>query len=481
MPYNAMRALQRARSLVVIFALGACGGGGGPALQALPQTVSFATAPTLLLGSTAQVGASASSGLPVSYATQSPTVCSVVAATGVVSALALGNCVIEALQLGDAHYAPARASLTLPVVTPRVQTITVGIAPTLTLYGTATVTASASSGLEVHFDSMTPAVCTVHPSSGLVTDLSAGDCIIAISQAGDVNFDPAPTVTLTLVVAAGGNGGTPPAAPEGVSATLGSDDQTVIVNVTGVPTSGGSPITSYSVQSTPPGLAASATSLPISVSCPAGCSGYAFAVQAHNAYGAGAASALAHVMSAFALTARFFEPDTQPNDSIFTGTFILDSTTRTVSALEGNLTESMTGSASVPMTVVPLKFQLAVVAGVDGALRVSTFARDSSDVFAPSGFADTDNGIYYGYPAAYSTTTANAFVTVYIHPQTPRAPLGKAQIDTLIYGDCAPGGMMGAVCMTGVVGGGTMGGYPVAQTITLQATVPTSVAVRQQR
>ena len=41
------------------------------------------------------------------------------------------------------------------------------------------------------------------------------------------------------------------------------------------------------------------------------------------------------------------------------------------------------------------------------------------------------------------------------------------------YADCAPGGMMGAVCMTGTtVAGygavGTMSGYPVTQTITRQ-------------
>ena len=56
-------------------------------------------------------------------------------------------------------------------------------------------------------------------------------------------------------------------------------------------------------------------------------------------------------------------------------------------------------------------------------------------------------------------------------PDDPLAPLTQAQINKLAYADCAPGGMMGAVCMTGTtVAGygavGTMGGYPVLQTIT---------------
>ena len=57
----------------------------------------------------------------------------------------------------------------------------------------------------------------------------------------------------------------------------------------------------------------------------------------------------------------------------------------------------------------------------------------------------------------------------------PTTALTSAQIDKLAYADCAAGGMMGAVCMTGTsVAGygaeGTMSGYPLSQTIT--AAVP---------
>jgi hypothetical protein len=56
-------------------------------------------------------------------------------------------------------------------------------------------------------------------------------------------------------------------------------------------------------------------------------------------------------------------------------------------------------------------------------------------------------------------------VTVVINPSDPTAALTAAQINQLVYGDCYPGGMMGDTCMTGYVGRGTMGGYPVEQTI----------------
>ena len=56
----------------------ACGGGGsGPAIKANPQTILFAAAPTLALGGTATVAATASSGLAVSYGSTTPTVCRV--------------------------------------------------------------------------------------------------------------------------------------------------------------------------------------------------------------------------------------------------------------------------------------------------------------------------------------------------------------------------------------------------------------------
>lgn len=60
---------------------------------------------------------------------------------------------------------------------------------------------------------------------------------------------------------------------------------------------------------------------------------------------------------------------------------------------------------------------------------------------------------------------------IFVNTANPLAALTQAQINKLAYADCAPGGMMGAVCMTGTtVAGygaiGTMSGYPVSQTMT---------------
>jgi hypothetical protein len=73
--------------------LTACGGGGsGPAIKALPQTLTLMNpAPVLALGGTATVAAKASSGLAVSYSSLSPTVCSVHTNTGRVTDLAAGR------------------------------------------------------------------------------------------------------------------------------------------------------------------------------------------------------------------------------------------------------------------------------------------------------------------------------------------------------------------------------------------------------
>lgn len=81
------------------------------------QSIQFGAAPALGLGGTATVSAQASSGLPVRYSSLTPAVCGVDAASGRVSALAVGPCTIAADQPGDAHYGPApRATQTIDVL-----------------------------------------------------------------------------------------------------------------------------------------------------------------------------------------------------------------------------------------------------------------------------------------------------------------------------------------------------------------------------
>ncbi len=71
------------------------------------QTLSFDPVPVLSFGGTARVSATASSGLAVSYSSQTPEICTVDRHSGLVTNLALGSCRIAADQDGLPDYLPA--------------------------------------------------------------------------------------------------------------------------------------------------------------------------------------------------------------------------------------------------------------------------------------------------------------------------------------------------------------------------------------
>ena len=72
-----------------------------------PQVVSFSPLASHAVGGSFTVSASASSGLPVSFGSQTPHVCSVTGST--VTTLAAGQCDIQASQGGNADFQPAAA------------------------------------------------------------------------------------------------------------------------------------------------------------------------------------------------------------------------------------------------------------------------------------------------------------------------------------------------------------------------------------
>jgi hypothetical protein len=188
-------------------------------------------------------------------------------------------------------------------------------------------------------------------------------------------------------------------------------------------------------------------------------------------------------VSTYNVLETFYEPDTQPSDSIFKGSFDYDSVTHTVSNLHGILSESMTGSGenaypNDDMTWLSLNYQLsAVYDSTLGGLLVTVFLNNSTNTFTNS------SGTYLSWAAGGATKyygsadQGNAYATIFINTTDPSAALTQAQIDKLAYADCTAGGMMGKTCMTGTsVAGygrvGTMSGYPVSEVITLVATVP---------
>ena len=64
--------------------------------------------------------------------------------------------------------------------------------------GTATVSATSTSGLPVTFTTLTSAVCTV--SGSTLTPVSVGTCTIAANQAGNTNYGAATQVTRNISI-----------------------------------------------------------------------------------------------------------------------------------------------------------------------------------------------------------------------------------------------------------------------------------------
>jgi hypothetical protein len=192
--------------------------------------------------------------------------------------------------------------------------------------------------------------------------------------------------------------------------------------------------------------------------------------------------------ASYSVTTTWFEPDTQPNDTIFLGTFDYDSVTRTVTNLQGILSESMTGDGvgypNDSMTWLTLGYQLSSwYDTVLGGTFAATFKNNNTNTFwtglGGDGWTPGDGveagGVYYGFPKTVKNP-GNAYALIFI-PDDPLQALTQTQINYLAYADCAPGGMMGAVCMTGTSESaygsiGTMSGYPVSQVITAVAAVP---------
>ncbi|BET59095.1 fibronectin type III domain-containing protein [Geobacter sp. 60473] len=156
-----------------------------------PATTTFGDAPLTL-------GAAATSGLPVSF--------TVTSGPGSLSGTTLtitgaGSIVVTASQAGNANYNAAPVVQRTIVVGKAGQTISFGTAPSLTVGGTATVSATASSGLAVTFTSATPTVCSVAGST--VTGKALGTCTITADQPGDANYNAAPQATQGTTVVYG--------------------------------------------------------------------------------------------------------------------------------------------------------------------------------------------------------------------------------------------------------------------------------------
>jgi len=164
----------------------------------LPQTITFSPLQNQPYGTSPfTASATASSGLPVSFSSQTSKVCKVYGDT--VTLVAVGTCTVQATQAGNSTYAPAPPVDQSFQVTKESQTITFSPLSNEP-YGTPpfTVSATASSGLTVSFNSQTTKVCTV--SGATVTIVAAGTCTIQATQAGNSDYSAAPPVDQSFQV-----------------------------------------------------------------------------------------------------------------------------------------------------------------------------------------------------------------------------------------------------------------------------------------
>ena len=173
------------------------------------QTITFNQLPDKLVTDPPfTVNATASSNLPVSFASLTSAVCTVSGNT--VTLVATGTCTIRATQAGDATFNPAppvARSFAVKSNQKSDQTITFNKPANKQLGDPPfALSASASSGLPVSFAGNSPGVCTV--SGSTVTLLAAGTCSITATQDGDTTRNPATPVTQSFTVSPPGGGGT---------------------------------------------------------------------------------------------------------------------------------------------------------------------------------------------------------------------------------------------------------------------------------
>jgi sugar lactone lactonase YvrE len=162
------------------------------------QTITFGSLSNVALGTAPfTLTATASSSLPVSFASTTPAVCTMSVTT--MSLLDVGICTVQATQAGNAIYLAATPVSQSFQVTQEGQTITFGALANQALSTTPfTLSATVSSGLSVSFASTTPAVCTA--SGTTVTLLAAGTCTIQATQAGNLNDAAATPVNQSFQV-----------------------------------------------------------------------------------------------------------------------------------------------------------------------------------------------------------------------------------------------------------------------------------------
>lgn len=169
-----------------------------PAYALSPQSVAWTGAVSGTAGTKATLTASATSGLPVTYTSTTPAVCTTSGAT--VTYLTAGRCTVRATQAGNTTWTTASALRTMYVGSPtKAANVITWVQPAPgAAGGTATLAATASSRLAVTYSSSTPSVCTV--SGTTVRYVGGGTCTVTATQAGSTTVNEAVPVARSWAV-----------------------------------------------------------------------------------------------------------------------------------------------------------------------------------------------------------------------------------------------------------------------------------------
>ena len=167
----------------------------GPARTS--QTISFGSAPTLVVGGTGTVSATATSTLAVTFTSTTKSVCTVKDST--VTGVSAGKCTIAANQAGNGSFTPAVQVTQDITVGKGSQTISFGANPTVLVGGTGKLTATSTAGLAVTLASTTKSICTVKDAT--ITGVVIGTCTITADQAGNTNYTSATQVSASFAIA----------------------------------------------------------------------------------------------------------------------------------------------------------------------------------------------------------------------------------------------------------------------------------------
>ena len=168
------------------------------AVTKVPQTITFNTIATQVIGAAVPLTATASSGLTVTITSTTTTICTVAGTTATMKAV--GTCTLQAAQAGNATYAAATTVSQSFSVTLVPQTITFNPIAAQLIGASVPLTATASSGLTVSFASTTPTICTVTGTTAKMT--IAGTCTIKATQAGNATYAAATPVSQNISVTA---------------------------------------------------------------------------------------------------------------------------------------------------------------------------------------------------------------------------------------------------------------------------------------